>query len=141
MDNRTRKAHEPKNRPVRVPVSGGTDVLKAYGISAEDEANYHFHAVLDKDGLVEKFQRGGYEVVRDPGVTLGESARQSGDKVQTIGNRSTGEMQVLMRIPIEWYNEDRRNQELAIRNEEQVIYSPNEDEHGQYGEVTTKTER
>jgi len=143
MNQRTRKeAHQPKNRPARVPVSGGTDVLKAYGISTEDEANYHYHAVLDKDGLVEKYQRGGYEIVQDPGVTLGESARQSGDKVQTIGNRSTGEMQILMRIPMEYYLEDRRNQELNLRNEEKAIYSPNEDdEHGQYGEVETKIER
>lgn len=142
MNQRTRKAHEPKNRPERVPVSGGTDVLKAYGISAEDKANYHYHAVLDKDGQVEKFLRGGYEIVQDPGITLGESARHSGDKVQTIGNKSTGTMQVLMRIPMEYYLEDRRNQELRLRGEEEAIYSPNEDdEHGQYGEVKTQIER
>lgn len=90
------------------------------------ESGYHYRIVNDIDDRVLEFQEGGYEVVQDKDVSIGDkrvdkATSEGGVKRFAVGG---GQRAVLMRIRQDWYDEDQdlkargiAEQELAIKKE------------------------
>ena len=133
------KAKEAK-RPSRIHISGGRDVLTVRGA---EELEKEFHLCWVNDYLVDKYRLGGYEFVYWTDLT--EDNEQVGDsRVNTdspmesrvsknVGNGVTG---FLMKIPLEYYQEDkvskdRRTDELENAMKTQL----NSGNNGTYGKV------
>lgn len=115
----------------RVPVSGPRDVLTVYG----KDPNYYYRWVNDTGNRVQRFLRGGYEIVTDdlevgaPRVGVPE-AEGSPLKISVGGGLNA----YLMRIPQEWYNEDQKRKDEAVDATEDVIFNRTKEE-GMYGDM------
>ena len=133
------KAKEAK-RPTRVPISGSRDVLSVQG--AED-LEKEFHLCWVNDYLVEKYKLGGYEFVYwheldTDKEQVGDSRVNADSSMESrvsksVGNGVTG---FLMKIPMEFYKEDRAAKEAKAKDlENQLKVQLNSGQNGTYGQV------
>ena len=110
MSTRENKAHQPKNRPARVPMSAGN---KLHIPEALKEEGYQYYLPIDKKGAIHQFEAAYWEKVKD----------ERGDPITfPAGN---GESHYLMRIEQKYYDEDiaaqqRRNID-ATQNQAQTL--------------------
>lgn len=90
-------------RKERIPVNGNRDILTV--MNKKPELEYRW--VVDTPGRIEKFKQGGWEVVQDEALTVGQKAVDTGSKLgSAITTSRGGQTLVLMAIPKEWYDED-----------------------------------
>lgn len=107
-------------RKERIPVNGNRDILTI----AEHlkDPNYEYRFVLDIPGRLAKFDQGGWEVVKDDGVKVGQQAVDSGTRQGSAVTVSRGgQTLVLMRIPKEWYDEDQKAKQEKVDTVEQAM--------------------
>ena len=105
-------------RPKRVPL-GQKNRLKFENL---DEAHFHYHVINDVGDRIKNAQRGGYEFVeaeQDPGILRVAEASQIGGHVsRSVGQGTTA---YLMKIPLEWYNEDKAAEQKAVDDTEKAL--------------------
>lgn len=118
-------------RPVRVPINGLRDKLSIHG----QEPGFHYCIVNDYN--VDTYVLGGYDFVTHD-VKIGDrsinSAAMEGGKASIpVGNGITG---FIMRIPEEYYNEDRIAEQNDLEERESAMrQNLNSKEDGRYGKV------
>ena len=97
-----------KERPSRVPAGGHRNILTVQN----KDPNYEYRWVNDdKYGQrLQRFRDGGWEIVEDENVKVGEKTVDQGTKLSTANSRYVGGgvTAVLMRIPKEWYDADQK---------------------------------
>ena len=62
MSTRENKAHQPKNRPARVPMSAGNKLHVPEGLKKE---GFQYYWALDKKGTIQQFEAAYWEKVTD----------------------------------------------------------------------------
>ena len=100
------------------------------------EDGYHYRFVNDVDDNVLSFKEGGYEIVQDKDVSIGDKrvnvpTAEGSVKSISVGG---GMKSVLMRIPQDWYDEDQAEKEVAIQEQESAIKK--EALSGNYGKLS-----
>lgn len=119
------------DRPKRQPINGYRDLLSVQG----KEEGYHYCWV--NEDKVPRYEQGWYEFVTHD-VIIGDkkvnTAAQLGGKVSlAVGNQMTA---YLMRIPVEYYEEDMKAQANAVDEVEASMKAKlNSGADGQYGSV------
>lgn len=99
-----------RERKERIPVSGPRDILTV----SDKDPNYSYRWVKDLPGRIQRFLDGGYEVVNHQ-AQVGHKTVDSGSRLGTAVTRNdAGQTLVLMRIPVEWYNEDQERKQAEI---------------------------
>ncbi len=122
-------------RPVRVPVSGQRNILTVNG----KDPNYAYRFVNDIDhGMrIEMFKQGGWEVVdRGTEIKVGDKVVDQGSGVGSTVTRYVGQgiTAILMRIPLEWYEEDQAAKAAKLDEVEESMQDPSIT--GNYGSVS-----
>ena len=110
MSTRENKAHQPKNRPARVPMSAGNKLHVPEGLKKE---GFQYYWALDKKGTIQQFEAAYWEkVTNDKGDAITVPA---GD----------GEVHYLMEIEKIYYDEDIAAQQKrnidATQNQAQTL--------------------
>lgn len=87
------------------------------------EPGFVYRIVTDRDDRVLEFKEGGYELVHDKDVAIGDKrvntpAAEGSVKMFPVGGGMKG---VLMRIREDWYAEDQREKEKQIITQEASI--------------------
>ena len=124
-------------RPKRVPIHEQRDQM-----STDQRPGFVRRWVNDVPGRVEKFLRGGYEVVRDDEVKVGDGgvtdsniALGTGARKNVGRTRSEDNTQaVLMEIPKELYEEDQKAKQAVVDATDKVL-KRNIRENDFYGDV------
>lgn len=112
----------------RIPVSGNRDVLTVDG----KEEGFQYRWVLDLGNRVEKFKRGGWEVVTHD-VLVGDARAATPSALGTVTQATSGDRKlILMRIPSEYYKEDQDSKESNIKALEE---SMGKNVDGAYGSI------
>lgn len=126
-----------KDRPKRVPIHEQRDQL-----STEQKPGFVRRWVNDIPGRVERFLKGGYEIVRDDDVKVGDDgvtdnniALGSGAR-KNVGRTRAGEgtQAVLMEIPKELYEEDQKAKQAKVDEADRVL-KRNIRENDFYGDI------
>lgn len=108
-------------RKERIPVNGQRDILTV----AEHlkDPNYEYRFVLDTPGRLTKFDQGGWEIVKDDSLKVGQTAvDNSGTRLGSAVTVSRGgQVLVLMRIPKEWYDEDQLAKQAKVDATEETM--------------------
>lgn len=118
-------------RPKRNPINGHRDILNVQG----QEEGYHYCWV--NEDKVSRYEQAWYEFVTHD-VVVGDrkvnAAAQVGGKVSmSVGNNLTA---YLMRVPQEYYDEDRAAEQLDLDEKEASMRaSLNSGGDGRYGKV------
>ena len=117
----TKKAKKAKKRPERVPLS------KQKSFTAVQREGYTRRYVNDLPGRIEAFKRAGWTIVEDVDGNikthdgLAQVEGQYGTQVRRVVNRGSDapcRHSVLMEIPTEWYEEDKKEQQKLIDEKE-----------------------
>jgi hypothetical protein len=125
-------------RPERIPLDGSRTRL------ALDEASldpaYHYKWVNDVDDKIQRFKNAYYEhVTGEEGLKIGQrSIDSSTGEVASVVSRDGGRgiKVYLMKIPIEFYEEDKAAKEAATeRRADSLKRSLNSGQDGMYGGV------
>lgn len=103
------------NRKQRTPISDG--FRSRLNVRGKD-SNFEYRIVNDVDGRIEQFKEGGWEVVTDESVSIGERrittpSEQGSARTVSVGNGITG---VLMKIKREWWEEDQAAKAAKVKN-------------------------
>lgn len=122
------------SRPTRVPVSGARNILTVSG----KDPNYAYRFVNDIDhGMrVQMFKDGGWEIVdRNTDIKVGDKVVDQGSVVGSTVTRYVGHgvTAVLMRIPLEWYEEDQAAKAAKVDEVEATMQD--EQPAGNYGSI------
>jgi len=101
----------PSGRPTRTPV-GRKNVLTVKG----KEPGFEYRVVNDTGDRVESFKEGGWEVVSNDQVNVGDKRVNKTSSIgsaatQSVGNGTQG---VVMRIKQEWYDEDQAAKQAQV---------------------------
>tara|TARA_R110000744_G_scaffold246942_1_gene363466 strand:- start:30391 stop:30795 length:405 start_codon:yes stop_codon:yes gene_type:complete len=111
QQNRTQKAHEPKNRPERVPM--GSTAKLGYPSSKMDTEQYQYRWFQDKEGRIDQAKQAWWEQVKE----------EDGEIVR----RASGAFPMfLMRIEKKYWEEDQQlkhQRVIATMQEEQKLSS------------------
>lgn len=106
-------------RPKRIPVHQ----RKVQKFRTDKDPHYHYHVVNDIEDRVEVFKEAGYEVVSGCDVDqadpqAGKPGQVGSPVIKSVGGGIQG---VLMRIPIELYNEDQEAKAQKIKETERSM--------------------
>ena len=104
-------------RENRIPVSGPRDILTV----TNKDPNYHYRWVKDLPGRIQRFLNGGYEFVNhdaEVGQRTVDTSSRLGSAVTRLDGMNT---LVLMRIPLEWYNEDQESKQRELDSLEDAM--------------------
>lgn len=136
----TRKTDRPtKNtrtseRPAR---KGGNlyDAQEKLTVAGKDE-NFHYVWVNNEGANVSRYLNADYEVVEDENlrIAFGATKVTSGGAVEVNVDKRHGLSAILMRKPLEWYEEDKKAQERIVDESEAALYRE-KDEDGRYGNI------
>lgn len=99
--SRDSQAHANKDRPARIPMTGGN---KLHVPEAIKEEGYHYYWAVDRKGMIEQLEAAWYEKVKD----------ERGEAVTAPAGH--GETHYLMRIELAYYEEDMAKQQLQNLN-------------------------
>jgi hypothetical protein len=121
-DTRTERSEK------RVPVSGNRDILTVEG----KESGFEYRWVLDLGNRIEKFKRGGWELVTHE-VSVGDARAATPSSLGSIVTATSGDRKlILMRIPEEYYKEDQDSKEQELLALEESMGMNVE---GRYGKI------
>lgn len=111
VENKESISKAPAGRPVRNPVSG-RNILTVKG----KEPGYHYRIVNDEPDRIARFQEGGYELVSNESVKVGDNRVSLPTAEGTVKQMSVGGGQkaYLMRIKKEWYDEDQKEKQKRV---------------------------
>ncbi len=136
----TRKTDRPTKetradeRPVR---KGGNlhDAQEKLTVHGTDE-NFHYVWVNNEGANVSRYINADYEIVEDDSLRLAFGATKvtSGGAVEVNVDRRNGLSAILMRKPLEWYEEDQKALDARIDDTESALYRE-KDEDGRYGDI------
>ena len=131
--NRGKREDRPKRRR-SLEDSQGFGRLTVNGI--EDDKEYYYHVVNDKNNRVWQLQQRGYEIVEQKeGLVMGDyNPSEVGSQVSAIADKKDGTKAVLMRIPRDWKEEDDKFRQSEIDKTERALFRTLKEE-GQYGEI------
>lgn len=120
----------PSGRVSRTPV-GGRNILTVKG----KDPNYVYRIVNDVDDRIAQFQEGGYEVVGDETVKVGDKrvaipSAEGSAKQLSVGQ---GTKAYLMRIKKDWYIEDQQAKQRFVNEQENATKEKALD--GTYGKL------
>lgn len=114
-NSRDSQAHANKGRPARIPMTGGN---KLHVPEAIKEEGYHYYWAVDRKGMIEQLEAAWYDKVKD---------ERGEDFTVAAGG---GETHYLMRIKLEYYNEDMaKQQQQNINTTNNVAQSLGEEEY------------
>jgi len=123
-------------RETRIPIDGARNKLTVEG----KDPNYHYLWELDNEESGNRIQtrrNAGYEFVQAGAVTVGQAnvykSNEYGSIVR-VPDGADGYYLYLMRIPMQWHNEDLARHEQMNREQEQSATAVNPVE-GQYGSI------
>lgn len=133
-----REVADPKFK--RVPINGDRAILNVTGL---DNENFHYCWINDNDdkwlGNIERFKNAGYEHVQvhEVGAIGSVHVNQGSDNIGNYVSRPVGAgvTAYLMRIPIEWFNEDCKAAEDKLQDTEALMYEQAASSKGSYGKV------
>lgn len=120
-------------RENRVPVGGFRDILTVEG---KDPA-YHYRFVLgedEKDMRIYSHQNAGYTFAKiEDGLKVGQSAVFKSDSVGSLIRvpNKDGRWLYLMKIPVEWYEDDQRSKAHRVDETEKSLREIDEGMYGQ----------
>lgn len=125
-------------RPERIPLDGSRTRL-ALDEDKLDPA-YHYKWVNDVDDRIMRYKNAYYEHVSgEEGLTIGQrSIDSSTGELASVVSRDGGKgiTVYLMKIPVEFYNEDKAaKEELTERRADAFKQSLNSGQEGMYGDV------
>lgn len=104
-------------RESRVPVSGPRDILTV----TNKDPNYFYRWVKDLPGRIQRFIDAGYDIVNHD-TQVGQRVVDSGSRLGSAVTRLDGaNTLVLMRIPLEWYNEDQEAKARELDAQEDAL--------------------
>lgn len=138
-----RTVREPK--PERVPVGGFRDKLTVRFKNPEDEKRFYHRWVLDtheNGGRIYQFMNAGYEFVKSSEVIVGQESVFDSEDVGSLVRRPAGgdgKYLYLMRLPIEFREEDEAAKAAVVDATERSVLDPeslSEDKEGVYGKIT-----
>jgi len=108
-------------RETRVSIAGMRDLLTVHG----KDPRYHYYWELDSDengSRIRARRLAGYEFVQADEVSIGQASVYKSYNVGTIVRVPTGgDYLYLMKIPMEWHEDDLRAQEEENLKQEQKI--------------------
>jgi len=99
--SRDSQAHANKDRPARIPMTGGN---KLHVPETIKEEGYHYYWAVDRKGMIEQLEAAWYEKVKD---------ERGEDFTVAAGNDET---HYLMRIELAYYKEDMAKQQKQNLN-------------------------
>jgi len=108
-------------------------------ILGEKDPNFHYRIVNDTGNRIEAFQQAGYELVTDDDIIVGDSRVSSAGDLGSSKRIISGDGNTayLMRIPLEYYQEDQKAKEEKIKDQERSM--KDESSQGLYGNIKTFT--
>jgi len=125
-----RAANTTRKRPTRQSVNGKRDILQVEG---KDE-DFVYRIVNDVPGRVAEMKERGYELVEDENTkfssSLDDSTQSGSVKRKYVGKDTEA---VLMRIPKEWFEEDKAAKAKHVDRLEKTTQANNI--KGGYGKV------
>lgn len=103
-------------RPQRVPINGDADILTVKGIRPD------FHPCWVNQELVPRYMEAGYSFV-DYDVSFGTYHVNQGNSLGARYARDVGggKLAFLMEQPLEWYNQDRKDEQDGITRTEESM--------------------
>src|SRR3990167_2564154 len=113
-------------RTKRTPIGGPRNILTV----TNKDPNYFYRWVNDTPGRIDRFLQAGYEVVNheaEVGEKTVDRASKLGSAVTMVRGSAT---LVLMRIPLEWYNEDQAAKQEEIDSLEASMRAEAEADYG-----------
>lgn len=132
MANKETIVKSPSGRVKRTRI-GVRNVLTVHG----KDPDFHYRLVNDVGDRVEVFKGGGYDVVPAKDVRIGDNRVNGTSPEGSIAQASVGggQKSILMRIPIEFYEED----QLAKREEDESLIATTKSKalDGTYGKLET----
>jgi len=134
----TRAENRPTRETKRVPVSGNRNVMTVTDL----DPNYSYRWVNDtSDGRIERFQLGGWELVERKDHKVGDRTAGTSKGTTSLITKMVGKdvTAFLMRINMEFYEEDQAAKQVAIsESEEDMKRQLNSGNDGTYGSVNFK---
>lgn len=131
----TRAENRPSRAAKRIPVSGNKNVMTV----ADRDPNYMYRWVNDnRDGRIDRFKQGGYEFVEKNDHEVGDRTAETSTGATSLVTKMVGKdvTAYLMRIPMEFYEEDQEAKIKAIaESEEDMKRQLNSGTNGTYGNV------
>lgn len=131
QDNKELISKAPSGRVKRQPV-GGRNRLTVQG----KDPNYVYRIVNDEEDRIARFQEGGYELVPDEAVKVGDNRANKTSSEGTIKQLSVGggRKAYVMRIRKDWYEEDQKAKQDHVTSVEATTKQKALD--GRYGSVS-----
>jgi len=136
----TRKTERPTKdsrtdeRPVR---KGGNlyDSQEKLTVAGKDE-NFHYVWVNNEGANIAKYLNADYSVVEDENlrIAFGATKVTSGGAVEINVDRRNGLSAILMRKPLDWYEEDKKAHDRRVDETEEALYRE-KDGDGRYGKI------
>ena len=106
-------------RVKRVALGVTKNILGVYG---KDDKHFHYRWIRDIGSRIMMALQGGYTHCNKDEVTVDSTSEVDlGDKCSIVSDRKNGEKSFLMKIPLEFYNEDQEAKEAGIRDSEEGL--------------------
>lgn len=118
QENKEPIAKAPSGRVKRVPV-GSRNILTVQG----KDPNFEYRIVNDEGDRIARFKEGGYELVPDDTVKVGDTRANAASSMSSMKQLSVGggKKAYLMRIRKDWYEEDQRAKQKIVNDQEAAI--------------------
>lgn len=131
QENKEAIAKAPSGRVKRVPV-GGRNILTVTG----KDPNFAYRIVNDEDDRITRFKDGGYELVPNETVKVGDDRANAASSMSSMKQLSVGggKKAYLMRIRKDWYDEDQKDKQKRV--DEQEAATKKKALNGTYGTLT-----
>lgn len=115
QENKEAIAKAPSGRVKRTPV-GGRNILTVSG----KDPNFVYRIVNDEDDRITRFKDGGYELVPDETVKVGDNRANAASSMSSMKQLSVGggKKAYLMRIRKDWYDEDQKEKQKRVDDQE-----------------------
>ena len=127
-----------EERPVR---KGGNlyDAQEKLTVAGKDK-DFHYVWVNNEGATVARYIQADYVPVEDENlrIAFGATRVSSGTTVEVNVDRKHGLSAILMRKPIDWYEEDKKAQERIVDDSERALHRE-KDEDGRYGKIDFQT--
>ena len=129
------KTKKPESRPERKPIASQNRLV----FKGQDKTKYQYRVVNDVPGRVERFKEAGYEIAPEG---LDQHRIEGGKTVDKSISVGGGMSAVLMRQPLEFYEEDKAAKHAKIDKQMEAIEKDvprnSTDSNGNYGSISIK---
>ena len=130
---------EVRKRTKRIPMSGSR--MRMHIEESEKDPNFHYAWINDTGGLLQRAQMAGYEhCTRAEFPSWGERGVDSSDGTGTVVSQDVGNgvIAYLMKQPMEYYEEDRRELDGMADAREADLKKLLDSGNGTYGKIDIK---